>query len=185
MGGGKSTATRHFGALGWKVYSADAAVAAMLASDREVHALLHERFGAAIFETAGGVNRKALAERVFPSPSDLAWLEGVLHPRVFLREQAAMAAGGPEDRWVCEVPLLFEKSLESRYDATVTVSCDPATQRARLRAKGVPEADLERRIAQQLPNSEKVRRADFVLSNGGTEDFLREQVAWLDSRLRP
>lgn len=175
MGGGKSTVAGLLGELGYRVFSADGAVRALLDDSLAVRAAIGSRFGQTVLTGEGRVDRAALAARVFASDVDLEWLEGLLHPEVLAAEKAwsEMSCGCPG---VSEVPLLFEKSLERRYRATVTVSCDPGTQRARLRAKGFSETDIERRIAKQLPNIEKIRRADFVLTNSGSLEFLRRQV---------
>jgi dephospho-CoA kinase len=183
MGGGKSTACAVFAGLGWKVFSADACVAELLRSDPEVRGALRERFGHSVFLADGMLDRRRLADIVFEDDDALRWLEALLHPKVMRQVEAAKESGRGGQRWVFEIPLLFEKNLETYFDATVTVSCDPATQRARLRAKGFQVTDIERRIPKQLPNSIKMQRADFVLTNAGCSAFLEAQALLLSSQM--
>jgi dephospho-CoA kinase len=56
-------------------------------------------------------------------------------------------------------------------------------QYARLAERGLPHALAEARISKQLPLAKKVELADFVLSNDGTPEFLRDQVLHLLTRL--
>jgi len=133
---------------------------------------------------AGGVRREAVAARVFAPGADeeLRWLEELTHPRVMARWREAVAAE-PGARWVAEVPLLFEKNLEKCFDFTVCVAASLPSQLARLAGRGLSHASAEARISKQLPLAKKNELADFVLSNDGTPDVLRTQVARLDAAL--
>jgi dephospho-CoA kinase len=60
----------------------------------------------------------------------------------------------------------------------VTVTAPPQTQRARLLARPGASADkFEALIANQLPDAEKRRRADFVVDTSLGFDAARKQVA--------
>ncbi|MGB0184875.1 MAG: dephospho-CoA kinase, partial [Opitutales bacterium] len=85
MGCGKSSVAGFFAEAGWSVLSADALVQALLASNEVVIGAVRERWGAAVFDAEGRVDRSAVAEAVFVKPGELEWLEALLHPRV--REQ--------------------------------------------------------------------------------------------------
>jgi dephospho-CoA kinase len=56
------------------------------------------------------------------------------------------------------------------------VACSAATQRARLSERGWPPEQIDQRIAAQLPASEKMSRADFVLWNEASLDVLAAQL---------
>ena len=123
----------------------------------------------------GGVNRQALAARVFANDAERLWLEELTHPGVFSAWRAAFAAE-PAARWAVEVPLLFEKALENWFDFTVCVACAPAQQLARLEQRGLPRALAGQRISKQLPLTRKIELSDFVLWNEGSPAFLEAQV---------
>ena len=63
------------------------------------------------------------------------------------------------------------------------VACSEETRRSRLLEKGLTDGEISRRIASQMPLSEKVKRSDIVLWNDGEPEFLRAQVAALVGRL--
>jgi dephospho-CoA kinase len=112
----------------------------------------------------------------------LGWLEDLLHPRLHDYWRKTLAAQ-PSTKWVIEVPLLFEKGLENWFDFTVCVATSSKNQLARLAERGLPVALAEQRISKQLPLAQKIERAHFVLSNDGSLEFLREQIAQLVGRL--
>ena len=85
--------------------------------------------------------------------------------------------------WVVEVPLLFEQALENWFDFTVCVATTSLNQFARLAERGLNKALAEQRISKQLPLAHKLELADFVLSNDGSPDFLRDQIIRLVAQL--
>ncbi len=178
MGCGKTTAARLFAEHGFDLLDSDAVVRAILSTDREVIDSIKERFGPEVLTASGKVDRSQLARRVFSDDGSLNWLEDLLHPRVFEHWKSAFASG-PARSWVVEVPLLFEKCLQNWFDFTVCVASDPTVQLARLEQRGFPPSLARQRISKQLPLTQKIKLADFVLLNDGSSDFLRDQVAAL------
>ena len=168
--------------LGWQTLQTDAVVRRLLAEDGGIRETLAGRWGAEVLAEDGGVDRKAVGRIVFASEGELDWLEGVLHPRVrevweaFLRE----APGG---RRLVEIPLLFEKKLETAFDFTVCVGSSREVADRRLRDRGFASQDIGRRRRRQLPLDEKVRRSDFVISNSGSLEFLQQQCTRLNDLL--
>lgn len=179
MGGGKSTVRAIFEAAGWAGMDADSIVRDLLANDFRVQAEIREHFGPEVLKSPGsgqgGIDRKALATLVFRDADALSWLEGLLHPRV--RETwTAFLEHEPNPLRIVEIPLLFEKNLEKHFDYTVCIETQPELQLERLAAKGIAREQALPRIQHQMPIEEKVRRADFVLSNNGAQTFLRQQT---------
>lgn len=183
MGCGKSTAARLFEELGVARLDTDVVVRDLLAQDAEVQAALRARWGARVFDASGMIRRGAIGSIVFADSDELAWLEGLLHPRVRRCWQAWLAERGDRLSLV-EIPLLLEKSLEKHFDLVVCVTCSEVVQRARLRARDLPETEISARLQRQMPLAEKVDRSDVVLSNSGTPAFLKQQIVYfMDHRL--
>ncbi|MDF3057444.1 MAG: dephospho-CoA kinase [Rariglobus sp.] len=168
MGGGKSTAAGLFEEAGFRVAPL-------------VVAKIAERFPDVV-NADGEVQRPLLAKRIFGNDADRLWLEELLHPLVYERWRELLATA-PKDRWVIEVPLLFEQGLENWFDFIVCVSTSSANQLARLIERGIPQSLAGQRISKQLPLALKLEKADFVLSNDGTLEALRLQVNHLATRL--
>ena len=141
--------------------------------DPEVHRALVERFGARVVGE-GGADRDAIAGVVFDDPAELAWLEQLLHPRVAAaqlewRDELAQSSNPPRVT-VAEVPLLYEAGAETRFDVVVVITAPPEVRAARREVDG-------RREQRLLPESEKMRRADYVYENDGTLEELDAFVA--------
>lgn len=175
IGCGKSTVVQLFAEAGWRTVETDAVVRACLATDREVHAALRGRWGESVFDAQGEVDRKAIAARVFADPDELAWLEALLHPIVRRAWEAAIAEA-PEANWLVEIPLLYEKRLETEFDLIVCVTSPAEVVERRMVNRGYSGAEIEQRRLRQMPLEEKARRADCVISNAGTLEFLKQQT---------
>jgi dephospho-CoA kinase len=177
IGCGKSTVVGLFREAGWRTIETDAVVRDLLATDLEVQAQLRARWGAAVF-SEGVVDRRAVAARVFQDVSELRWLEALLHPYVRKGWEAAIEQA-PEALWLVEIPLLFEKRLEKHFDLTVCVSSPPDVVEGRMVARAYSGAEVEQRRERQMPLEEKIERADYLISNAGSLEFLKQQTTRL------
>jgi len=182
MGCGKSTAAALFAELGFRRLDADRTVHELLSTNAEVIAAIRERLGDGVIAPDGTVDRAKLGTVVFADAEALAWLENLLHPRLRARWDEIYAAA-QDEKFIVEVPLLFEKQLQNRFDFTVCVSTSSDLQLRRLEQRGVSPGIARQRLAKQLPLARKCELADFVLLNDGTLSFLREQVSELVRRL--
>jgi dephospho-CoA kinase len=182
MGCGKSTAAALFAGHGFRQLDADQVVREELLPDPKVVAAVRAKFGDGVLDQEGRIDRHKLAHVVFINDAALAWLENLLHPRLRERWRKLFDASRGE-KFIAEVPLLFEKGLENWFDFTICVFSDSATQIRRLEQRGLPPEFARQRIAKQLPLARKCELADFVLLNDGTLEFLSEQVAALAQRL--
>jgi dephospho-CoA kinase len=172
---GKSTTARFFAEEGVPVHDADAVVHRLYEGDAVP--IIEAAFPGT---TAGGkVDRVKLGSRVMGDLAALRQLEAIVHPMVqdaeaqFLAD--AEAKGAPVA--LLDIPLLFETGGDRRVDAVVVATAPPEVQRARvLERSGMTEQKLEAMLARQLPDSEKRRRADFVVDTSRGFDDARTQV---------
>ena len=160
----------------------DAVVRDLLDYDQDIIDALFERWGRQVLNEASGINRQEIAKRVFSDPKELQWLESTLHPRVRETWKGRLAAA-PKANWLVEIPLLFEKSLESEFNFTVCIHSPDALVASRMEARGFTREELDRRRRSQMPINEKMRRADYVITNAGSLEFLQEQSTRLISHL--
>ena len=129
--------------------------------------------------TARWTGRRS-ARLVFADPDALADLEAIVHPavrpRILAAIEAADAAGAPAV--VVEAIKLVEGGLAALCDEVWLVTCGPAAQRARLAARGLVQADAERRIAAQRDISARLRpHATRVIVTDGPPSRARRRVA--------
>jgi dephospho-CoA kinase len=137
--------------------------------DPEVVRELVARWGDRVLDE-GEVSRAKVGEIVFADPSELAWLESVLHPRT-AELQRRWRAEQTAPLVVVEIPLLYETGADERFDAVLVITAPRETRAARSSVE-----DLAARERRLIPDEEKARRADFVYVNDGTLDELDEFV---------
>ncbi|GAB5388708.1 MAG: dephospho-CoA kinase [Alphaproteobacteria bacterium] len=172
---GKSTAARMCRRMGVPVHDADAAVHALMAPGGAAVARVCDRFDG-VADGAGAVDRGRLGKAVFGQPAELKALEAILHPLVrqaetrFRAEQRRLGRA----RVMLDIPLLFETGGHNRVDQVIVISAPAWLQKARvLRRPGMTEERLKAILARQVPDHEKRRQADCVVTSG-----LGRAVTW-------
>jgi dephospho-CoA kinase len=177
IGMGKSTTARLFADEGVPVYDADAAVHALYAKGGAAVEPVEAAFAGTVVE--GAIDRERLGAAVLGKPEAMKMLEQIVHPLVgksradFL--QSARASGA--DLVVLDIPLLFETGGEAHMDAVIVVTAPAELQRQRvLERPGMTDEKLKAILARQTPDSEKRRRAHFVIDTSRGLDHARDQV---------
>lgn len=174
IGCGKSSVLSVFEKIGFAIVDSDR-IATEIYSDSECRRFVRERFGQGALTADGNVDKASVAGVVFSDRAALADLETFMHPRIRNEWQRRIRDASPKNVAV-EVPLLFEKNYEKDFNVTVCVAASPEIQLARLEQRGLPEDQAKARIAAQMPLADKVRRADVVIFNDGSRDFLEKQI---------
>ncbi len=186
---GKSTVARMFQERGAVIASADADARTVLLPPSPTLDAVLVAFPD-VRETVPGqpdrVNRAALAARIFADKEARTRLNAIMHPaiRVLMRQKIELAHANLEPGLlVYEVPLLFEGSLESWFDATITVLASPALQAERLQERErlaqrpvLTSEQIAERLQAQLSPEEKARRATFVIRTDTNLDETERQV---------
>jgi dephospho-CoA kinase len=178
LGSGKSTVARLFEELGdAKVIDADAIAHQAQAPGAPAYADIVKAFGTEILGDDGSIDRSRLAALVFESRDKRELLNSIVHPRVRAEELRLLDAWRHHPLVVLMVPLLIENRMVHLVDKVVVVTVDEESRRQRLwERSAMPAGEVQRRLAAQMPEAEKVRHADFVIDNGGSIHRTREQV---------
>ena len=164
IGSGKSTVARLFGMLGVPVFESDLEARKCMA-EPAVQAKLIGLFGETILLETGEIDRRKLASLVFSNASKLRELNAVIHPAVGERfknwctEQQAPYV-------IKEAAIVFEHGLEKQLDGVIAVY-SPDSVRIPRAAKRLQlsVAEIEQRIANQMPQEEVRRRANWLIFN--------------------
>lgn len=167
IGMGKSTAAAMLRRLGLPVHDADATVHRLLGPGGKAVGAVAGAFPGV--ERKGGIDRKALGAKVFGQPAEMKRLEAILHPLVRAEEQAFLRSWRSRRARivVLDIPLLYETGGEKRCDGVVVLTAPQFLQKQRvLRRPNMSEARLAQILAQQIPDAEKRRRADWVVETG-------------------
>ena len=182
IGCGKSSAAKELERLGYRRVDSDQIVHEKVLSSSPVQEEVRQRWGGVVFAASGQIDRKELGRIVFGDDDEREALENIVLPEVYRHWREALESRTARERWVFEVPLLFEKQLENWFDFTVCVASSPAVQLARLTKRGMDQALAEQRISKQLPLARKIELADLVVWNDGSLAFLHQQLHALDER---
>ncbi len=181
IGSGKTIICRLFQALGVPVYDADTRARGLMENDPTLRRQLAVTFGAAVFDDAGRLDRPRLAAAVFDNPSALAQLNGLVHPAVG-HDFAAWAAARQADgsAYVLkEAALMFESESWRQLDQVIAVVAPVAVRQARLLHRDPHRSpqQVAAIMAQQLPDAEKMARAQHVLHNDGKQLLIPQVLA--------
>jgi dephospho-CoA kinase len=175
IGSGKSSVSALLAAHGAVIIDADAITREVQQPGTPVFEAMVERFGPGIVAPDGTLNRPAVADIVFGDPDALKDLNGIVHPAVGAETTRRILEQAATDNLVVlDIPLLVESSSRDRDIAgLVVVDVDPEVAVQRLvEHRGMREADVRARMAQQATREERRARADIVIDNSGTREEL-------------
>ena len=175
IGMGKSTVASMFKQLGYPTQNADDIVH-KLYSGKAVKPI-QKLFPDAI--TDNQVDRKKLAQLIVADPEKFKKLESTVHPLVREEEQKFFSAAESSGAKlaVLDIPLLFETSSEVQFDVIVVVSADKKVQQKRvLSRKGMTEELFNTILNKQIPDSEKRKRAHFIIDTNTSIEATFDQV---------
>jgi dephospho-CoA kinase len=185
---GKSTVSAMLTELGAYIVDADRVAREVVLPGEPALQAIVEKFGQAVLNEDGTLNRPALGGIVFGQAERLRELEAITHPAIRrrMREQMEQAERLEADPIVvADIPLLYETEQQSSYEGVIVVYVPHEVQRERLMNRnGLSAEEAERRIGLQMDIEQKRRLADWVIDNSGTLEETRKQVQQLWERLR-
>jgi len=205
---GKSVVGDMLVALGAHLVQADRIAHQLMLPGQPVYNEVVRHFGGAILNADLSVNRAKLAEAAFGSPKSTAEskpssatsslpsriqeLNRIVHPAVLHSQEEWMEEMGRQDPHavaIVEAALIIEAGAAKRFDRLIVVTCSDQQRIARFAARhkldlAAARKEVERRLAAQLPEAEKVKAADYVIDNSGSLEQTREQVRQVWQHLR-
>jgi dephospho-CoA kinase len=182
-GMGKSSVLSQFEKLGAITLDSDKIVETLL-SEKEIIKRIRTLMGNTVFDKYGNLMKKKVADLIFKNDILKGYFEDLLHPLVFEKiENFLKTITNQHAVVVIEVPLLFEKGYEGRFQRTVTVFTDENTALQRLEKSGVSRDDAMQRIQSQLPVEVKTMKSDFIINNNGMLKETMSQVMPIYNKL--
>lgn len=169
---GKSAAAEIFKKLGAYVLSADDLSA-------KYFALNIQRVQAYF----GTTDKQKIAAAVFADADKKTWLENLLHPAI-LAEAGQSIKESQNKIIVFDVPLLFESGLQESFDLTVCIAAPYELRLKRAIARGLSRSDFKQRDSSQMPQEEKIKKAEIVLENDAELQDLEVKITKFYSRLK-
>jgi len=178
IGMGKSTTAKLFADAGIPGFDADACVHALYAVGGEAVAPIQAAFPTAVI--AGEVDRSLLAKRLAEQPKRFAVLESIVHPLVAQKraEWTIRQKNQGTKIVLYDIPLYFEGGTKLKVDFVVLVSAPAEVQRARVLARdGMSVEKFTQILAKQLPDAQKRKKSDYVITTDTGIADARLQVA--------
>ena len=175
IGSGKTTVCKVFEALGIPVYYADWHARQLMVNAPRLVAGVKELFGPDAYLEDGALNRPFIAKKVFNNDKKLQQLNHLVHPAVAEDADRWHSAQENVPYTLKEAALLFESGNYKHLDKVITVFApeDLRIQRVMDRDQ-VSSTEVRARMAKQMPEEEKLKRADFVVYNDGTHSLIRQ-----------
>ncbi len=178
IGSGKSYIANGLRAQGYAVYDCDKEAKRIIESNLAVRSQIESLFGTEVYTDEGHYDSKAVAAQVFEQPELLQQLNAVVHPAV--RFDVVHWAKKQESQVVfIESAILFESGFDTLCRATICVTASEETriQRA-MQRDGATREQIERRIQNQMSDTERNARASLVVLNDQSVELqmLLEQI---------
>ena len=186
LGSGKSEVTAFFKQKGARVFDADLEAKLLLLHSEGVQKAVIAAFGDTVLNEVGELDFQRLARHAFANSDRQRQLNEIMHPEVILAADKAMILAEQDGvaMFILDAPLLFEAKLEEYLDLTVVVIADRQVRIKRALERGnLTEEDILRRIQLQMPDKEKLARADLVVTNNGTLEQLQAELEALYSNI--
>jgi dephospho-CoA kinase len=185
---GKSFVASVFAELGCHVSDADTIAREVVSAGTPGLNEVVRQFGKSVLLEDGTLNRPQLGSIIFTDPAKRALLNSILHPFIIERQDQLLQqweAADPDGIGMIDAALMIESGGYQRFDKIVVVHCRPEIQLARLMERDhVTEAEAHRRIDAQLPQSEKIRYADFLIDTSAGLVDTRERTVAVYEQLR-
>ena len=167
IGSGKSYISHLLEDMHIPVYNADNEAKRLTVSDAGIRGELIALLGEEVYKD-GLLNKLLLASYLFSDPAHVLQINSIIHPRV--RKDFTVWVERQEK---CEIvgmesAILYEAGFQDTVDAVIMVYApvELRIQRAMYR-DGASEEQVRARIAAQMDDEEKRRRADFTGVNDG------------------
>lgn len=185
-GSGKSKVSGMLAQHGAIIVDVDLAGRWVVEENKNVLEQIRQTFGDAVF-IGDELDRRKLGALIFADQNMRDKLNRIVHPVMLQRVDDLINESlktGHAPYIVVDAALIFELGLDKKVDVTVTVSSpiEICIKRA-MQRDGLGREQVMQRIKSQLPQEEKIRRADYVLRNDGDRGNLEKEVKKLHNRL--
>jgi dephospho-CoA kinase len=175
IGSGKTTVCKVFETLGIPIYYADDRAKILMNTDEFLVTEITKIFGEQAYLSIGELNRPHIASIAFSDKNVLQKLNALVHPVVHRDSEKWFLEQQNVPYVLKEAALHFETGGYKMLDKMITVFAPKKVriERVMKRDKRTVE-EVEARINNQMPDSEKVKLADFVIYNDGSQSLIQQ-----------
>lgn len=185
-GSGKSLVCEGFRRIGLATLDCDEIARQVVEPGQAAYDQVVEAFGVRILTPDRRLDRPALRRMIVTTKGSREKLEAILHPIIISETVRLMdeAIHAKQQSCAVEVPLLFELGMEHLFDVVVVVTAADTTLIARIAGRdGVDRESAQKLLDLQMPQPEKVKKADYVIENRGEPEAVLKSVGILYQKL--
>ncbi|MCK5162558.1 MAG: dephospho-CoA kinase [Desulfobacula sp.] len=186
-GSGKSLVCRRFEAMGLVTLDCDVIARQIVEPGMPGFTKIVELFGQKVVRKDGTLDRARLRNIIVSDLTLRQKMENILHPQIIKEMVFQMENAEFKDKKavVVEVPLLFELGMEKQFDVTIAVTAQELDLVERISDRdNVAKKDAQKILDLQMPQKDKMARADHVVFNKGTRSELFESVDNLFNKIQ-
>jgi len=175
IGSGKTTVCKVFEALGIPIYYADDRAKFLMNTDEFLVTEITKLFGEKAYLSIGELNRPHIASIAFSDKEVLQKLNALVHPVVHQDSKKWFSEQQNVPYVLKEAALHFETGGYKMLDKMITVFAPKEVRIERvMKRDNRTAAEVEARVNNQMPDSEKVKLADFVIYNDGSQSLIQQ-----------
>jgi len=184
IGSGKSLVSRIFQQLGVPVYDADGRAKELMTTDSILAGQIKKEFGMQSHSPDGIIDRTLLAQTVFNDPVKLEKLNRMVHPRVAEDYNHWVEQHWDKPYVIKEAALIFEAGSWKGLDKVIVVASPAGLRMQRILSRDTHRTanDVQAIINNQMPEEEKLKRANFIITNDESQ-LVIPQVLQLHEQL--
>ena len=169
IGSGKTTVAKMFEALGVPVYNADQSAKILMQSSQDLKDKIKQLLGEDAY-TENRLNKAFISEKIFNNKALLSQINALVHPEV-ARDFNSWLTLQTSVYVIKEVAILFETAAEDQFDYILTVTAPEAIRIQRIIERDqIALTKIKAVISNQLQDSEKTVKSDFVILNTDLND---------------
>ncbi|MDH5366109.1 MAG: dephospho-CoA kinase [Cyclobacteriaceae bacterium] len=176
IGSGKSVVCKIFNTLDIPTYDADSRAKWIMMNDKLLKKELINVFGKKTFVDNGEVNRKHLSSIIFNDKKKLSVLNNIVHPKVAEDYKVWTSNHLNHPYVIKEAALLYESGSYQLLDKIIVVTAPESLRISRtlLRDPHRSKVEIQSIISKQMPEHEKLERADYVIKNDESELLIQQ-----------
>ena len=183
IGSGKSYISNILQEYGIPIYNTDDEAKRLMVSDEGIRHDLVTLLGEEVY-VGGTLNKALLASYLFADAQNASRINGIVHPRVKKDFCRWLEQHADEEIVGMECAILFEAGFDDAVDAVVMVYAPESLRIERaMKRDNATEAQIRARIAAQMNDDEKCKRADYVIYTDGSIP-LDSQLSTLIAQLK-
>ena len=178
IGSGKSTAAKYFQQKGAVIFDADIEAKKLITNKNILSQNILKKFGSQI-TTNNTLDLKKLSKVVFSSGKHQKSLNDIVWPEV--SSLMTSCAGKSEKEglkiFIVDAALLLEAGYTEFFNSILLITADKSLRFKRIqKRKNIPENQIEKRMALQMPESKKKKLANTTIENNGDISELHEKL---------